>query len=123
MIRNFPIFLTLIFLSCGDSTKNEEVLFLHENGNPKIIKVTSNNHDKNTYKRIQYHENGAKQGEGLMKNNKQHGKWEYWNKAGQKIAESKYNDGNQIDTILCWYETGELKNYELFVSFFNFNGY
>ena len=94
--------------SCKEEV-HREILFTYENSNPKIIaEYTDEQNRNNQYLRIQFYPNGIKSGEGLMINEKQNGVWKYYDEKGNLIAENVLEDNKQIDSITCWYPTGEL---------------
>lgn len=58
---------------------------------------------------VKHWKNGKIESQGIMKNDKEEGKWTYWYDNGQKWSEGMYADGRKTGEWKYWYETGIVK--------------
>ena len=61
----------------------------------------------------QWHENGQKESEYTLKDDKPDGLWTYWHENGQKSLEETYKDGS-LEGASEWYESGQKKSESTF---------
>jgi antitoxin component YwqK of YwqJK toxin-antitoxin module len=61
----------------------------------------------------QWHENGQKESESTLKDDKPDGLWTYWHENGQKGREETYKDGS-LEGVSEWYESGQKKSESTF---------
>ncbi len=109
-----PLFLiTLIctfLFSCQQET--EVVEETYPNNNPhKVAIYKGAGNTKEKLQETEYYQDGKVKMKGGLKNNKRHGKWEYYYPSGNMWSICYYNEGAKQGETVVYYENG-IKRYE-----------
>lgn len=103
-------FLAVLLVSC-----NQEVEVIEEtypNRQPQKVVVYKNaSGTKEKLKETEYYQDGKVKMKGSLKNNKRHGKWEYYYPSGNMWSICHYNEGAKHGETIVYYENG-IKRYE-----------
>jgi len=98
------LFIILLLLSCGRSSKRE-VIEKYTNGNPKEV---IDHIDQNSYVLRELYSNGKIEGEKFYKNGVQNGMQSHYNEDGEKMAEMNFRNGSRNGVTHEFFRDGRI---------------
>ena len=95
----------MFLLLNGCIGKNEVVVEKWEDGGSKLVRA----HNKSGYYETRYYHNTQKESEGLVVDDKKHGKWKHYFENGNLKEQINYRAGKPFEKIEKYFENGGLK--------------
>ncbi|MCC5916614.1 MAG: hypothetical protein JJU02_04730 [Cryomorphaceae bacterium] len=108
MAKAIIILLSVLTLaSCSDKDKIT-IVETHVDGAKRIVYYYPDQTDTTYYERQFYYPNGQLGSKGYVQNGQLTGPWFWWYENGNPEAHSTYINGKEKDSILCYYESGQI---------------
>ncbi|PLX13763.1 MAG: hypothetical protein C0594_00850 [Marinilabiliales bacterium] len=111
----FIITLAVVLMSCSTKELKEEIIQTYPDGSSKIIRMYYQNGNTKEYtSECHYYNNGQKEKEGLLKNNKKSGEWKSWYQDGTLWSIGSFVDGKSEGNFKVYTKDGKLYIDEFF---------